>query len=113
MRVSPFATQTPTASCSPFPSLQVRFISNAYVYLYVHVANRPCVLAGAPSDDNGHVGGTFPSRHGRVIADTGFTKLYCDFDSAGTARYVTNAAVWLLGLDYKMSKGTNLDPIAI
>lgn len=39
---------------------------------------------------------------GRVIVDTGFTKNYVDWDSAGTSRYITNAVVWLLGLEHKM-----------
>ena len=36
---------------------------------------------------------------GRLLLDCGYTKLYCNWDSAGTARYVKNATVWLLGLD--------------
>ena len=36
-------------------------------------------------DDNGH----------RLIIDGGFTRLYCNWDTAGTSRYVVNAAAWL------------------
>jgi len=43
------------------------------------------------------------NRGGRVVVDTGFTKLWVEWDSAGTERYVCNATVWLLGLDYKLN----------
>jgi hypothetical protein len=46
---------------------------------------------------------------GRVVVDCAFTKLYCNWDSAGTARYVSNITVWLLGLDSKLKAGTNLE----
>jgi hypothetical protein len=36
---------------------------------------------------------------GRILVDCGFTKLYCNWDTAGTARYVKNATVWLLNLE--------------
>jgi hypothetical protein len=36
---------------------------------------------------------------GRVIVDTGFTKLYINWDSAGQSRYVANANVWLLNIE--------------
>jgi len=45
---------------------------------------------------------------GRVIVDNGFTKLYLSWDSAGTARYVRNLSVWLLGLDHRMKQGMPL-----
>jgi len=32
----------------------------------------------------------------RAIIDGGFTRLFCNWDSAGTARYVVNAATWLV-----------------
>ncbi|CAF1347502.1 unnamed protein product [Rotaria sp. Silwood1] len=38
------------------------------------------------------------STEGRLCLDCGFTKLYCNWDSAGTARYVVNASCWLLGI---------------
>jgi len=41
---------------------------------------------------------------GRVVVDTGFTKLWKEWDSAGTSRYIANATVWLLGLDYRMNQ---------
>ena len=39
---------------------------------------------------------------GRILVDCGFTKLYCHFDTSGTARYIVNAVVWLLDLDRKI-----------
>jgi len=38
---------------------------------------------------------------GRVIVDCGWTKNYCSWHEAGTARYVSNATIWLLGLEHK------------
>jgi hypothetical protein len=38
--------------------------------------------------------------HGkRAILDGGFTRLYCHWDTAGTARYVKNAAAWLVNYE--------------
>jgi len=42
---------------------------------------------------------------GRVVVDTGFTKNYCSWDEAGTARYIINATVWLLGLERRLIQG--------
>jgi hypothetical protein len=39
---------------------------------------------------------------GRILVDVGFTKLWKEWENAGTARYYGNAAVWLLGLDYRL-----------
>jgi len=39
---------------------------------------------------------------GRVVIDCAFTKLYLNWDTAGTARYVSNVSVWLLGLDTRV-----------
>jgi hypothetical protein len=35
----------------------------------------------------------------RAILDGGFTRLYCHWDTAGTARYVKNAAAWLVNYE--------------
>ena len=35
----------------------------------------------------------------RAVIDTGFTRLFCNWDDAGTARYVINACVWLVNLE--------------
>jgi hypothetical protein len=35
----------------------------------------------------------------RAILDGGFTRLYCNWDTAGTARYVKNAAAWLVNVE--------------
>jgi len=50
----------------------------------------------------------FAPNEGRIIIDNGFTKLYIAWDSAGTARYVRNLCVWLLGLDHRMKSGLSL-----
>lgn len=35
----------------------------------------------------------------RAILDGGFTRLYCNWDTAGTGRYVKNAAAWLANVE--------------
>lgn len=35
----------------------------------------------------------------RAILDGGFTRLYCSWDTAGSARYVKNAAAWLVNVE--------------
>ncbi|KAF2070121.1 hypothetical protein CYY_008561 [Polysphondylium violaceum] len=44
---------------------------------------------------------------GRVIVDTGFTKLLDEFFNAGIERYVKNACVWLLALDHRFYLGVD------
>jgi len=36
---------------------------------------------------------------GRIIVDTGFTKLYLQWTTAGQSRYVVNASVWLINIE--------------
>ena len=43
------------------------------------------------------------SREGRLCLDCGFTKLYINWDSAGTARYIVNASCWLLGIEKRFN----------
>jgi hypothetical protein len=40
--------------------------------------------------------------HGRVLVDNGFTKLYLQWDSAGQARYVVNATVYLVDVERRI-----------
>lgn len=35
----------------------------------------------------------------RALIDGGFTRLYCDWNSAGTDRYIVNAAAWLVNIE--------------
>jgi len=50
----------------------------------------------------------FDKHAGRIAIDTGFTKLFMHWDTAGTARYVKNANVWLLGLDHRIASDAPL-----
>jgi len=43
-----------------------------------------------------------PAKQGRIVFDCGCTKLYNNWDTAGTGRYVRNLAVWLLALDHRL-----------
>ncbi|CAM4782703.1 unnamed protein product [Rotaria magnacalcarata] len=38
------------------------------------------------------------STEGRLCFDSGFTKLYINWDDAGTARYIVNTTCWLVGI---------------
>jgi len=45
---------------------------------------------------------------GRIVIDTGWTKLYQDYWSgAGQSRYVVNASVWLVDIEKRF--GTKMD----
>jgi len=46
---------------------------------------------------------------GRIVCDTGWTKFYCSWDDAGTARYIVNSVVWLLGLEYRVMMGKSIE----
>ena len=35
----------------------------------------------------------------RALVDGGFTRLWCNWDSAGTDRYIVNAAAWLANIE--------------
>mmetsp|Transcript_38124 Transcript_38124/g.97415 ORF Transcript_38124/g.97415 Transcript_38124/m.97415 type:complete len:383 (-) Transcript_38124:137-1285(-) len=53
---------------------------------------KPVLLAKEAGSEVPHISGT-----GRVIVDTGFTKIMRDqWDTAGTARYVINCTTWLV-----------------
>ncbi len=42
------------------------------------------------------------STEGRLCLDCGFTKLFRNWDAAGTARYIVNASCWLLGIEKRL-----------
>jgi len=57
---------------------------------------QPGVLTPLIVDSSKHVVTAFFDRDGkRAIVDGGFTRLYVKWDTAGTGRYVKNAAAWL------------------
>jgi len=49
---------------------------------------------------------------GRIVLDCGWTKNYCNWDDAGTARYVVNATIWLLGLEHRVALGKPMSKYA-
>ena len=48
---------------------------------------------------NNLVTGVYEKDGKRLILDGGFTRLYCNWDTAGTGRYVKNAAAWLVNYE--------------
>jgi hypothetical protein len=71
--------------------------------VYSTTASREVFITIATaSDDNSSIAVYDPpltSTEGRLCLDCGFTKLYINWDSAGTARYIVNASCWLLGIE--------------
>lgn len=51
------------------------------------------------STDGNVVTGIYERDGKRLIVDGGFTRLYCNWDTAGTGRYVKNAAAWLVNYE--------------
>jgi hypothetical protein len=49
----------------------------------------------------------YEKQNKRAIIDGGFTRLYCNWDTAGTARFVKNAAAWLANTE-RFYKNTEL-----
>eukprot|EP01102_Stenamoeba_stenopodia_P015576 TRINITY_DN532_c0_g1_i1.p1 TRINITY_DN532_c0_g1~~TRINITY_DN532_c0_g1_i1.p1 ORF type:complete len:493 (+),score=129.40 TRINITY_DN532_c0_g1_i1:37-1515(+) len=40
---------------------------------------------------------------GRIVLDGGFTKCWYEWDTAGSARYMVNSVIWLLGLEQRVA----------
>lgn len=51
------------------------------------------------STDGNVVTALYEHQGQRLILDGGFTRLYCNWDTAGTGRYVKNAAAWLVNYE--------------
>lgn len=58
---------------------------------------------------NNLVAGFYDQDGKRAIFDGGFTRLYCNWDTAGTARYVKNAAAWLVNVERFGDKHASAD----
>jgi hypothetical protein len=77
-----------------------KLIPDKLEYLATSSDNQGSLFANNPT--------LFDKHAGRFVIDTGFTKLFMNWDSAGTARYVKNANVWLLGLDHRIASDAPL-----
>ena len=51
------------------------------------------------STDGNVVTSIYEDQGQRLIIDGGFTRLYCNWETAGTGRYVKNAAAWLVNYE--------------
>lgn len=51
------------------------------------------------STDGNVVTSIYEDQGQRLILDGGFTRLYCNWDTAGTGRYVKNVAAWLVNYE--------------
>jgi len=81
-------------------SVPTKESENVFEHIAVSSDGHPCILV---QDYN-----ILPPTAGRILVDCGFTKLYVDWNTAGTERYVRNVCVWLLGLDHRMKIGAPL-----
>jgi hypothetical protein len=64
------------------------------------------ITIATASDGNSSIAVYDPSStstDGRLCLDCGFTKLYINWDSAGTARYIANASCSLLGIEKRLN----------
>jgi hypothetical protein len=52
----------------------------------------------------------YDSEGRRALVDGGFTRLFIQWDDAGTARFVCNAAAWLGNWDRYADEGQQSDP---
>jgi hypothetical protein len=67
-----------------------RFIGQSPHLTYIMNSTEPKPALGISEGFNGR---------GRIAVDVGFTRLYFNWDDAGTERFVKNIAAWLHGLD--------------
>lgn len=65
-----------------------------------HLVNYQNVLTPLVYSSDGQVVTAFEDRNGkRVLVDGGFTRLYCNWNTAGTDRFVVNCAAWLANVE--------------
>eukprot|EP00658_Telonema_sp_P-2_P013661 TRINITY_DN15176_c0_g1_i6.p1 TRINITY_DN15176_c0_g1~~TRINITY_DN15176_c0_g1_i6.p1 ORF type:complete len:389 (+),score=88.41 TRINITY_DN15176_c0_g1_i6:239-1405(+) len=57
--------------------------------------------------------GKLQTSRGRVMVDCGFTRLWVEFNEAGTSRYIANSTIWLLGIDNMLQPNVSRDPVEI
>ena len=62
------------------------------------------------SSDGNCVTAIYDSEGRRALVDGGFTRLYNQWDDAGTARFVCNAAAWLVNWDRYADEDQQSDP---
>jgi len=54
--------------------------------------------------------GKLVTTRGRVMVDCGFTRLWVEFNEAGTSRYIANSTIWMLGIDNMLQPNVGRDP---
>ena len=88
----------PAGTGLPNPGIQPHLVTTGLERLYEGITtariygNLPPLLLGS----DGHaVASVYEQSGRRAIVDGGFTRLFYKWDTAGTARYVKNAASWL------------------
>lgn len=75
-------------------------IENVYEGITIATIEENAVLTPLMWGSAGNLVAAFYDRdQKRAIVDGGFTRLYYKWDTAGTARYVTNAAAWLANVE--------------
>eukprot|EP01099_Mayorella_cantabrigiensis_P002150 TRINITY_DN1944_c1_g1_i1.p1 TRINITY_DN1944_c1_g1~~TRINITY_DN1944_c1_g1_i1.p1 ORF type:complete len:330 (+),score=89.00 TRINITY_DN1944_c1_g1_i1:1136-2125(+) len=79
------------------PSSDTKHPDKPWQLLATSTDKKPCMMTVEPRPDQSW---------GRIVIDCGFTKLYDSYwaSTAGTERYVLNAAVWVLNLEHKVAQ---------
>jgi hypothetical protein len=54
--------------------------------------------------------GKLATTRGRIMVDCGFTRLWVEFNEAGTSRYIANSTIWMLGIDNMLQPNVGRDP---
>lgn len=79
--------------CYPNKGNDGRFISASKMEILANSTDgNPCVMFRDFSHED--------DQEGRILLDCGWTKLCYNWDSAGTATYVTNGFAWLVGIEH-------------
>lgn len=85
--------------------LQNHLITTGLEYVYEGITistihdNQQVLTPLIWSSDGNVVAAIYEQDGKRLILDGGFTRLYCNWDTAGTGRYVKNAAAWLVNYE--------------
>lgn len=75
-------------------------ITNFYEGITIAEVDVRQALTPLTYGSNGKIVTAYYDRNGkRALVDGGFTRLYCKWNSAGTDRYVVNAAAWLANIE--------------
>jgi WWE domain/EF-hand domain pair len=110
-------TQAGTLARNHLVTTGLVFLYEGHTICYFAGDNVPPPLKPLATSSDGHGvifvdepehGADGSNVRGRIAVDCGFTKLYVQFNTAGTARYLKNIACWLTGIDDRLRRNLPL-----